>query len=53
MGKKNQEPDRMEKEFLTSIQKSFPISRRPFADLARELLFLEETYPFIFSLLNQ
>ena len=37
MGKKNQEPDRMEKEFLTSIQKSFPISRRPFADLAREL----------------
>ena len=27
----------MEKEFLTLIQKSFPISERPFADLAKEL----------------
>ena len=27
----------MEKEFLTLIQKNFPISRRPFADLARQL----------------
>ncbi|WP_456401538.1 siroheme decarboxylase subunit alpha [Hydrogenimonas sp.] len=27
----------MEKEFLTLIQKNFPVSRRPFADLAAEL----------------
>ena len=27
----------MEKEFLTLIQKNFPVSKRPFADLARQL----------------
>jgi len=32
----------MEKEFLTRIQKGFPISERPFAELAEELGSSEE-----------
>ncbi len=43
----------MEKEFLTLIQKSFPVSRRPFADLAAELGCAEEELLTLYAKLKE
>ena len=47
------EREQLEKEFLTRIQKSFPIVRRPFAELAEELGSDEETLIDLYKRLKE
>ena len=47
------EKEQLEKEFLTRIQKGFPVSRRPFAELAEELGSDEDTLIDLYKRLKE